>query len=83
MGYYSFLFAFVFLGGVKLVYDKIINSQTKFKKDTFIPLEWAIFLFVLIFVLSISWTFSLSKQFDKLQTSNLVKEIKSKSEGGL
>ena len=82
-GYFSFLLAFIILGGAKQVYDKIINPPPSDTKPSYvIPLEWAIFLFVVIFVGSITWTLSLSKRFDSMQINrSLEQNVNSQSTG--
>ncbi|MCE7733715.1 MAG: hypothetical protein GPJ54_02480 [Candidatus Heimdallarchaeota archaeon] len=82
-GYFSFLLAFIILGGAKQVYDKIINPAPSDTKPSYlIPLEWAIFLFVIIFVGSITWTLSLSKRFDSMQIKGSIEQnLKSQATG--
>jgi len=82
-GYFSFLLAFIILGGAKQVYDKIINPPLSDTTPSYvIPLEWAIFLFVAIFVGSITWTLSLSRRFDSLQIDgSLEQNVNSQSTG--
>jgi hypothetical protein len=69
-GYFSFLLAFVLLGGAKQVYDKIIKPPpSNVTPQYIIPLEWAIFLFVVVFIASVTWTLSLSQRFDNTKAS--------------